>query len=190
MDAWGDESVRVVCTPPVYLLAATYREDGGELDASALEAMLPKGAHKLHWRDMSDAARAEATEAVAALGASHTVVVACNIATNKQERARRKCLEALLPRLESLGVDRYFLESRGAKKDEQDMLMLGALRSAGLCRGIKIVHEEGYRDSRLWVPDQVLGAYGDMRSGVAKESLRDGWNLLSPSVNTVEIWPK
>lgn len=48
MDAWGDESVRVVCTPPVYLLAATYREDGGQIDMAALERLKPKGARKLH----------------------------------------------------------------------------------------------------------------------------------------------
>ena len=72
---------------------------------------------------MSDKARAESAAVIASLDVSHTIVIACNIATNK-----------------------------------------------------------------LWVPDQVIGAYGDIRSGVAKESLRDEWNLLSPSINTIEIW--
>ena len=116
MIAWGDESIRVVCNPPVYLLAATYGENDDALDTSALEEILPKGAYKLHWRDMSDKARA-------------------------------------------------------------------------LCRTMRIDHMEGWQDSRLWIPDQVLGAYGDVRSGVAKTSLRDEWNHLSPSVNIMEIWP-
>lgn len=189
LDAWGDESIRTVCSPPVYLLAASYREDGNDFDTSAMEAMLPKGARKLHWRDMNDKTRAESTSAISRLGVSHTIVVACNIATNKQERARRKCLETLLPRLESFGIDRYVLESRGDAKDKQDMLMLAALRSKGICKFIRLVHKDGREDSHLWIPDQVLGAYGDIRSGVAKDSLRSEWNRLSSKVTTVEIWP-
>ena len=73
---------------------------------------------------MSDKARAESAAVIASPDVSRTIVIACNIATNK-----------------------------------------------------------------LWIPDQILGAYGDIRSGVAKESLRDEWNRLSPSVNTLEIWP-
>ena len=48
MEAWGDESIRTACSPPVYLLAATYRDNGGSIDTSAIEAVLPKGAGKLH----------------------------------------------------------------------------------------------------------------------------------------------
>lgn len=188
MDTWGDESVRVICDPPVYLLAASYCPDGGELDASALEAMRPKGAHKLHWQDMGDKSKLEVMETVAGIGAQHTIVVGCRMAPNKQERARRKCPELLLPHLESLGVDRYVLESRGRAKDKDDVALLLSLRAKGMCRGIDLAHEEGYRDSRLWVPDQVLGAYGDMRSGVGVgDKFRRAWNLIAPTVNTMEI---
>ena len=188
MDAWGDESIRVVCDPPVYLIAATYRTDGGDVDASALEAMRPKGAHKLHWRDMGDKTKIEAMEAVAGIGAQHTIVMGCRMPRNKQERARRKCLEILLPHLESLGITRYVLESRGHAKDGDDVALLLSLRMKGMCGGIDLAHEEGYKDSRLWVPDQVLGAYGDMRSGVGEgDAFRKAWNLLAPNVNTMEI---
>lgn len=71
---------------------------------------------------MSDKARAESAAVISSLDVSHTIVIACNIATNK-----------------------------------------------------------------LWIPDQVIGAYGDIRSGVAKESLIDDWNRLSLSVKTLEI---
>ena len=71
---------------------------------------------------MSDKARAESAAVIASLDVSHTIVIACNIATNK-----------------------------------------------------------------LWIPDQVIGAYGDIRSGVAKESLIDDWNRLPLSVKTLEI---
>ena len=189
MDAWGDESVRVVCDPPVYLLAATYGAGGGEVDASALEALRPKGAAKLHWRDMTDRARARSIGAVAALGASHTVVVGCDISRRGQERARRKCLEAMLASLESIGVTRYVLESRGSGRDAGDVGLLQSMRAKGMCRRIDLAHEVGSSDSRLWVPDQVLGAYGDVRSGVAKRSLKEAWNALAPSVEAIEIWP-
>lgn len=189
MDAWGDESIRVVCDPPVYLLAATYRIDGGEIDPSSLEALRPKSARKLHWRDMGDKARVASIEAVADINASHTIVVGCNIAVSKQERARRKCLEVMLPRLEAMGVNRYILESRESFRDRGDVGLLQSLRAKGVCGGIDLVHIQGSDDARLWIPDQVLGAYGDLRSGVAKASLKSAWNRLSPSVNTVEIFP-
>ena len=114
MDAWGDESIRAVSDPPVYMLAATYRLDEREIDTSTLKAMLPKGAQKFHWRDMNDRAKVDSLSAIAALGTSHTIVAACSIAAKKQERARRTCLESLLPRLEGMGVQRYVLESRGS----------------------------------------------------------------------------
>lgn len=42
MEAWVDGSMRVVCNPPVYLLAETYREDGGEIDTTPIEAMVAR----------------------------------------------------------------------------------------------------------------------------------------------------
>ena len=80
------------------------------------------------------------------------------------------------------------MESRGAAKDKADVAFLLSLRAKGMCAGIDLAHEEGYRDSRLWVPDQVLGVYGDMRCGMASDALREPWNRLSPSVSTSEIW--
>lgn len=188
MDAWGDESVRVVCDPPVYLLAASYRLDGGELDASVLKALRPKGAKKLHWRDMGNKSKVEAMGAVAEICAQHTIVMGCRMPKNKQERARRKCLELMLPHLESLGVSRYVLESREGPQDKADVALLLSLRAKGMCREIEIEHLKGSNDSRLWVPDQVLGAYGDMRCGVGEGSaFRSAWNALSTRVNTMEI---
>lgn len=86
-------------------------------------------------------------------------------------------------------MERYILEARGSERDRGDIGLLQSLRAKGVCKDIDLVHVLPSEDSRLWVPDQVLGAYGDLRSGVAKETLRKAWKHLSPSVNTVEIWP-
>lgn len=71
--------MRVVCDPPVYLLAASYGPDGEELDTSKLEALRPKGAKKLHWRDMGDKSKREAMKAIARIDARHTIVMGCRM---------------------------------------------------------------------------------------------------------------
>lgn len=94
----------------------------------------------------------------------------------------------MLPHLESLGVTRYILESREGSQDKSDVALLLSLCAKRMCREIEIEHLRGSSDSRLWVPDQVLGAYGDMRCGVGNgNEFRDAWNTLSPSVRTMEI---
>lgn len=120
-------------------------------------------AHKLHWRDMGDKAKIQSMDAVAAIGASHSIVLGCTLSWAAEclptsKRARRKCLELMLTHLETLGVNRHSLESRGEAKDEADIMLLQSLRRKGICERITLTHEESYRDSRLWVPDQVLGA--------------------------------
>lgn len=50
--AYVDESARLAAKPPVYLMAGTVLMDRGQL--AAFEALLPHGARKLHWRDMTD----------------------------------------------------------------------------------------------------------------------------------------
>lgn len=177
-----------MCDPPIYLLAATYRADGGDIDASSLDAIRPRQACKLHWRDMGNKTKIKAMNALASINAQHTIVMGCRMSRNKQERARRKCLELLLPHLESLGVTRYVLESREESQNKADVALLLSLRAKGLCRGIELEHMKGSADSRLWMPDQVLGAYGDMRCGVgAGDEFRQAWNALATNVTTMEI---
>ena len=127
--AWGDESIRISAPTPTYLMAATILREGA--DTSRLEAIKPKGAAKLHWRELTDRLRRESLEAVAGLEGL-TVMVACSpLPKKKQERGRRRCMELLLPELEALGVGLVTLESRVLQMDRKDIDMLQALKSKG-----------------------------------------------------------
>ena len=82
----------------MYLVAATMLPEHASL--AQIEGLLPKGAAKLHWRDLGIKAQRESLQAIASLDSRSTIVVAAPINPHKQERARRKCLETLLPLLE------------------------------------------------------------------------------------------
>ena len=110
---------------------------------------------------MGRVAQAEAMEAIALAGPATTVVVGSPMNPHKQERARRKCLEALVPLLASDDVTSLVLESRGAKSDLRDDYIMDALRSRGLAGDMRLAHRRGTDEPRLWVPDQILGAFGD-----------------------------
>lgn len=157
--AWGDESIRISAPTPTYLMAATILREGA--DTSRLEAIKPKGAAKLHWRELTDRLRRESLEAVAGLEGL-TVMVACSpLPKKKQERGRRKCMELLLPELEARGVGLLTLESRVLQMDRKDIDMLQALKSKGAVPDMRLSHAHASDEPRLWVVDQVLGAYGD-----------------------------
>ena len=90
-----------------------------------------------------------------------SIIVAAPMNIHKQERARRKCLESLLPVLERDGVDRLVMESRNELADRRDVELASALRSRRLVSMLRIEHARGELDPRLWYPDLVLGAFGD-----------------------------
>lgn len=149
--------------------------------------MLPKGAGKLHWRDMGARTKACSIERIAAFDAVHIVVMARDLVLGKQERARRKCLETMLLSLEAIGVSRYVLESRGRSKDKLDVALLLSMRAKGLCGSIDLTHEIGRSESRLWIPDQVLGAYGDAHCGLLGDELEAAWGRLRLCIDEIEI---
>ncbi len=157
--AYGDESIRISAPTPAYLMAATVLPDG--CDLSALAALKPKSAAKLHWRELTDAVRRESLACVAGLGGRTALVAATPLPRRKQERGRRKCLEVLLPELERAGVDTLVLESRVLQLNDRDIDMLQAMRARKFVEAIALEHAHASDEARLWVPDQILGAYGD-----------------------------
>ena len=186
--AYGDESVRVSSTPPLYLLAATVLADEGSHGLEALEKLVPKGAKKLHWRDMTNRLQSRSLAQISSMEQTTTIVVASPLDKIKQERARRKCLARLLVCLEETGVEKLVLESRKDELDKRDRDCLLYLRRSNAIWGIDIEHVPGDEDPRLWLPDQILGAYGDVlsESGHFKKWV-DKWESMADDVEVIEI---
>lgn len=183
--AWGDESVRVSADPSVYLLAATMVFPGESVET--LSAIKPKGAVKLHWRDMTRKLQAKSLDALAEIRHSTTIVVGAPLPKRKQERGRRKCLECLLPELESLGVNMFVLESRDDYKNKKDVELFLALRRKGVIRTIDIAHRSAESEPRLWIPDQILGAYGDVLcDNPGAEYWSSSWRRMQDCVKVLQ----
>lgn len=168
MTAWGDESVRKSNVPePMYLMGACICDLDEKVTRSCLDSIKPKNADKLHWRDMQSKLRSQAIEAISGLGLTHIIVAAVPLNKwNTAERARRKCLEKLLPILENeYSVDMLVLEQRDKAQDDKDIRFIDALRSRKFISTIRVKHIAGRADARLWLPDQLLGSYGDSQAG-------------------------
>ena len=169
--AWGDESVRKTGVPsPMYLMGACVCDDTETETRQRLALLKPKGARKLHWRDMRPSLRGKVVDAMAAMDIDHVIVAAVPMSQwNTAERARRKCLERLLPLLETeYNVDTLVLERREISQDRNDMRFIDGLRSRRFIGPIRVELCAGETDARLWLPDQLLGAYGDAQAGTGR----------------------
>ncbi len=167
MIAWGDESVqRQDGIPPTYYVGVCIC--GLEEDEIRRQLLAPirKNVPKLHWRDMTPTEKRRSIPVVESLSLPHIVAAAAPLDNIKPDRARRKCLERLLPELEQrYGVTRLVLESREASQDERDLVCVRGLRSRGFIHQLRVDFAPGASDARLWIPDQVLGAIGDAKRG-------------------------
>lgn len=178
--AWGDESVRKSNVPEsMYLMGACVCDLDEDFTRSLLNTVKPRNASKLHWRDMQPKLRFKAIDAISGLGLTHVIVAAIPLGDwNTAERARRKCLETLLPVLErEYSVDRLVLERRDKAQDARDIRFIDALRSRRFIDSIRVDLVAGAADARLW----LLGSYGDWRAG---EHQYDGFLA---SVRTIVI---
>lgn len=156
------------------------------VDFSELTKIKPKGSAKLHWRELTDRLRRDALAEVREIGGMTTVVVAAPLPKKKQERGRRKCLEVLLPELERAGVDTLVLESRVLQMNAKDVDMLQAMRAKQAVSSIGIDHAHASEEPSLWIPDQILGAYGDALCGDVREIWREPWKEILKSVTVLE----
>lgn len=184
--AFGDESVRVTASPPLYLLAATIV--GEDCDLSELERLVPKGAKKLHWREMGKARQRVALKKVAALDVQTFIVAAGPLNPKKQERARRKCIEALLPRLEEEGIRELVMESRFPAADAKDEEHFRSLKRRAFVKEIVLSFQDPQAEHRLWIADQILGAFGDNACDAASsKAWSDEWGQIAENVFVTEI---
>ncbi|MBR3327835.1 MAG: hypothetical protein IKG22_10995 [Atopobiaceae bacterium] len=158
--AYADESMRTLGGESMYLIGATvFSDDCPQLNS--LIELKGKGAQKLHWRELGREKQIKVMRAVSSIPAITTVVIGTPLNPRKQERARRKCLEALIWTLDHDDVNVLVLEGRDSALNKRDIQLVDALKSRGQRTKLVVQHKEGSEEPRLWVPDQVLGAYGD-----------------------------
>lgn len=187
--AWGDESIRVHAAEPTYLIGACILGNDALESIEKIKRIVPKGAKKIHWRDMGNRTQKQALEIIAQAPQTTCIVVATPMNPKRQERSRRKCLEKLLLYLEERAVTTLILESRDSYLDKKDIDFLLYLRRCGVVKDIDIQHRGGSADPFLCMPDQILGAYGEL---VANEGMKpptwiDVWNKIAESVETISV---
>jgi hypothetical protein len=167
MHAWIDESVHV--GNGLYLLAAAVApDDEAQLEACRdhLRSLVRHARGRLHWRNEEEIDHIAITAAIGAMPLSSIVVTATRLDPKKQERARRKCLEQLLHRLVTDGVEQVWLESRDARGNSRDLAMVANLRNARtLPRSIRVDHARPLEEPLLWLPDSIAGAVAAAHDG-------------------------
>ena len=160
--AWVDESVIVGGDdrPGAYTLAAVIAEDDAiEGLRDDLRALTERKIVRLHWVAESTKRRDLIVETVAALGVVAIVVVGSPVHRQKQERARRCCLERLLYELDQLGVSQAWLESRAPAQNKRDRSLVDSARRKGLLsHRTSIEFARPLQEPMLWLPDAVAGA--------------------------------
>lgn len=183
--AWGDESVRKSNVPEsMYLMGACVCDLDEDFTRSRLNTVKPRNASKLHWRDMQPKLRFKAIDAISGLGLTHVIVAAIPLGDwNTAERARRKCLETLLPVLErEYSVDRLVLERRDKAQDARDIRFIDALRSRRFIDSIRVDLVAGAADARLWLPPTSCSA-PTATGGPASTNMMDSLPPCAPSLS-------
>jgi len=171
LHAWIDESLRITDDDQgSYILASVVCDRSGCAPVRQdLSSLLLGGQRRLHWRDEADGRRDEMAVTVASVDMAAIVVVGMPVAKAKQERARCLCMETLLPRLDALGVEQVWLESRTSSLNRREEQMVLALRGKKLIsRGLRIEAAYPLEEPMLWLPDIVAGAVGADRGGTPR----------------------
>ncbi|MER5911915.1 hypothetical protein ABT124_15755 [Streptomyces sp. NPDC001982] len=122
---------------------------------------------KLHWNEMDRTERKDAAQLVAGQEGLHIVSVGSPVPRRKQERARAKCLRALILELHAFGVTRLCLEAREKELNARDIHTVATVRQTALPKGtqIRADHTPGATEPLLWISDIVAGAVRAQRQG-------------------------
>ena len=186
--AYGDESVRMAGNPPFYMLGASLLAADSVPELERIYQSLPGGPRKLHWREMSRKKQRDSLGVLAEIDSTDIVVLASPLAGRKQERARRKCLQALLPNLEGRGIERLVLESRRPGSDKLDLDFISYARGSNLINSIRVEYEYGAEEPRLWVADLLLGAMGDYLTRTGEWKYWESeWKALVRNVERIDV---
>lgn len=165
------------------LVAAVTAEERCEEIRQSVRSVLYKKEQRLHWYDATPIHRTKVASTVGTLGMSATVVIGTPLTNKGQERARRKCMETLLPHLEAMGVGRVVLEARTPSLIEADERHVRTMRGKHLItRALWTETARAVDEPLLWVPDAIAGAYG-----AARAHGRTDWLDLVGYVEEIEI---
>lgn len=154
--AYADESYDL--NLGVYILTASIVDlrDAEEI-RDTLRA-LKRGGDKLHWSKEPHQRREEIAKTLGDLELLSVSVVA-RTPHLYAERARRKCMEALLPYVETVRADTVTLESRQHRNNRHDLDMVDACRRKRLIsEGLHVTFALPGGEPLLWLPDIVCGA--------------------------------
>lgn len=156
-----------VLTEGMYLLAATIADPANcDHARDVLRGLLPGRAPRLHWKDSDRRSRRRISTVVAELNLMHTVVIGVPLDQQRQERARRLCMQRLLHELNQLDVSHVWVESRTHSLNRRDMRMIDALRSQRVIPdSLTLDFALPSSEPMLWLPDVVAGAVGLYRRG-------------------------
>lgn len=168
LSAWVDERMDVDGANGRYTLAAVI---SAETQCPSIRAELRslrlRRQPRLHWRDEDHPRRTKIASAIAGMDITAVVVVGTPMTQNRQERARRICMERLLPLLQhEYSVARVILEARTPslmRKDHQQVLNLTGKR--WITRDLTVQDARPSEEPMLWIADAVAGASGAAHAG-------------------------
>jgi hypothetical protein len=170
LHAWVDERMDVDLEQDRgrYILASVVCDPSGcDPVRQALRGLLQGRQRRLHWRDETGPRRTKIAATIGAVDMAAVVVVGVPMANRRQERARRLCMETLLPTLEQdYGVSRVFLEARTqtlTRKDREHVANLVGKRL--ITPALRVDSARPLEEPMLWIPDAVAGAVGADRLG-------------------------
>lgn len=170
LHAWVDESMHPAVpdvSEPMYILAAAVADPAGcEPIREQLCALMPKGRSRLHWNAEDAPLKRKIASVIGQADFCGLVVVGLRANLKNQERARRKCMEELLFKLEALGVSQVWLETRTETLNRRDLRLVDQLRGRKIITaGIRVDVAYPSEEPMLWIPDAVAGATGMARKG-------------------------
>ncbi|MET8154913.1 hypothetical protein ABZT47_00990 [Sphaerisporangium sp. NPDC005289] len=161
LTAYIDESLRRRPNDwNVYAMAAVLVECAHhEQVRAALESLRLGKSQRLHWRDESAKRQLTIAERLAELPISGIVTVCLYSRGVRTERARRRCLERLLPEVERAGAATASIESRSPEQDHLDRGLLTGLRATGVvAKSLTVTWQPSVSEPLLWAADAIVSA--------------------------------
>ncbi|MEW9532648.1 hypothetical protein [Microbispora sp. NPDC049125] len=148
-----------------------------------LESLRTGKSRRLHWREESSTRHLVICEAIARMPLQSLVTIHIFSRGVPYERARRLCLERLLHELDQARVGLTTIESRSAKMDRLDLLLIMGIRKAKrLSDTIRAIWQYPEEEPLLWAADAVAGAVTWWLDGRF-----DGFNALTGRTHLVFI---
>lgn len=174
----------------VYVMASVLSlEENAPALKGRLRSVLRRGQDHLHWAaDRSIERRIELAGAIADCEITGALITTRLTTNREQERARKKILESLLPRLQwNESVSHVCIESRH-QGDVHDVKTVAWLRrSHAITAQMHIDHVPKRQDERLWVADAIVSAYVASRCHAQAEP----WGIITDqhAIDIVELKP-